>query len=328
VEKRAKCQILCLAQSQMFEWDRQNVILTGGSDGVVRMWSLDYVEVPVQAPEVSDPGSPISDKTNISTVTELAKKMSISLSGDCLSSLRDAVARYHKVSLTSERSVEDQSSDTEDCDDITTDKQSDLDCSNGPSPAPELSIDPPSPVRSQFQSSGSNIPDPPEISVTCTSDESFVVVEGPVEEGVEVLDSGPAMMPGDGYMWSRQLVFRAKLTMHTAFERSDNSEPAAVTALAASKDHKTLYVGDDRGRVFSWMVSNKPGKGLVDHWMKDDGTDSCQACGIRFTMYERRHHCRNCGNLFCSSCSRYQAEIPRLKIHQPVRVCKQCHSLS
>ena len=69
------------------------------------------------------------------------------------------------------------------------------------------------------------------------------------------------MTPGDGYMWSRQLIFRAKLTLHTAFQRSDNTEPPAITALASSKDHKTLYVGDDRGRVFSWMVSNKPGKG-------------------------------------------------------------------
>ena len=32
-----------------------------------------------------------------------------------------------------------------------------------------------------------------------------------------------------------QLVFRAKLTQHTAFERTDNTEPAAVTALAISK---------------------------------------------------------------------------------------------
>ena len=40
-------QILCVACSQMNEWDRENVILTGSSDGVVRMWSMDLVEVPV-----------------------------------------------------------------------------------------------------------------------------------------------------------------------------------------------------------------------------------------------------------------------------------------
>jgi len=49
--------------------------------------------------------------------------------------------------------------------------------------------------------------------------------------------------------------------MHTAYERMDNSDPAGVTALATSKDHKAVYVGDEKGRVFAWTVSSKPGKG-------------------------------------------------------------------
>lgn len=47
----------------------------------------------------------------------------------------------------------------------------------------------------------------------------------------------------DGFKWERQLVFRSKLTMHTAYDRKDNAEPASITALASSKDHRTLYVG-------------------------------------------------------------------------------------
>jgi hypothetical protein len=39
----------------------------------------------------------------------------------------------------------------------------------------------------------------------------------------------------DGFRWQRQLVFKSKLTMHTAFERKDNKDPAAVTAVAVSK---------------------------------------------------------------------------------------------
>ncbi len=39
----------------------------------------------------------------------------------------------------------------------------------------------------------------------------------------------------EGFRWQRQLVFRSKLTMHTAFERKDNKDPAAVTALAVSR---------------------------------------------------------------------------------------------
>ena len=38
-----------------------------------------------------------------------------------------------------------------------------------------------------------------------------------------------------GFKWQRQLVFCSKLTMHTAYERKDNKEPAAVSAIAVSK---------------------------------------------------------------------------------------------
>ncbi|KAH9503828.1 WD repeat and FYVE domain-containing protein 3 [Bulinus truncatus] len=38
----------------------------------------------------------------------------------------------------------------------------------------------------------------------------------------------------EGFCWQRQLVFRSKLTMHTAYERKDNKEPAAVTAISIS----------------------------------------------------------------------------------------------
>ena len=64
---------------------------------------------------------------------------------------------------------------------------------------------------------------------------------------------------------------------------------------------------------------------MVDHWCKDEGSESCFGCGVKFNIYERRHHCRSCGKLFCSSCSKYQSSIPKMKIVQKVRVCKPCH---
>jgi len=69
--------------------------------------------------------------------------------------------------------------------------------------------------------------------------------------------------------------------------------------LNTSRDHKTVYVGDARGRIYSWTVTDQPGR-VVDHWVKDDGAETCLQCGIRFTFSERRHHCRNCGQVFCS----------------------------
>ena len=42
--------------------------------------------------------------------------------------------------------------------------------------------------------------------------------------------------------------------------------------------------------------------GMVDHWVKDENASACIDCGVKFTIYERRHHCRSCGQLCtCSS---------------------------
>ena len=66
------------------------------------------------------------------------------------------------------------------------------------------------------------------------------------------------------------------------------------------RDHRTILVGDARGRVFSWSVPDQPGRAVADHWVRDDGSDGCAYCQVKFSIYERRHHCRNCGHLFCS----------------------------
>lgn len=67
------------------------------------------------------------------------------------------------------------------------------------------------------------------------------------------------------------------------------------------------------------------GKG-GDHWARDSSAVGCAACGARFTLYDRRHHCRNCGRIFCGRCSRYEALVARLRILKPVRVCQACHA--
>ncbi|CAD5124378.1 unnamed protein product [Dimorphilus gyrociliatus] len=169
-------------------------------------------------------------------------------------------------------------------------------------------------------------------------------VEELAEEATEATDSGnisPATA-GDfvivgskrpkgelktGFKWQRQLIFKSKLTMHTAYERKDNQQPAAVTAIAVSRDHRTIYVGDLRGRVHSWTVPNEIGKGPSDHWIKDDQAEACTQCNVKFTLYERRHHCRSCGAIFCENCSKRRIEIPKLKIYKRVRVCTKCHDM-
>ncbi|CAI4227406.1 unnamed protein product [Auanema sp. JU1783] len=120
----------------------------------------------------------------------------------------------------------------------------------------------------------------------------------------------------------RVLVQRAALTMHTAFNRPDNTHPAPITSIIPSKDHRSLYVGDGIGRVWCWQIGDDGGR--LDHWVQDVTRQRCTQCQQKFTIAERKHHCRNCGQIFCSKCSRFESHITHMKISRPVRVCQNC----
>ncbi|XP_047018830.1 WD repeat and FYVE domain-containing protein 3 isoform X2 [Helicoverpa zea] len=162
--------------------------------------------------------------------------------------------------------------------------------------------------------------------------DSFVVVSAPASPAPRVpAKIQPATVDIEsGIKWIRRLVLRGKLTMHTAYERRDNACPASVTAVAAARSGRGLAVGDARGRIFRWsapdMSSASGAKGgPADHWIRDDTAPYCTQCQVRFTALERRHHCRECGAVFCGRCSRYEAPVRRLRALRPVRVCQRCH---
>ncbi|XP_053088354.1 zinc finger FYVE domain-containing protein 26 isoform X1 [Pangasianodon hypophthalmus] len=60
-------------------------------------------------------------------------------------------------------------------------------------------------------------------------------------------------------------------------------------------------------------------------WIPDHQRHICMVCQReRFTMFNRRHHCRRCGRLVCHACSSRKMVVEGCE--EPVRVCDQCYS--
>ncbi|XP_078220897.1 RUN and FYVE domain-containing protein 1 isoform X5 [Callithrix jacchus] len=60
-------------------------------------------------------------------------------------------------------------------------------------------------------------------------------------------------------------------------------------------------------------------------WLKDDEATHCRQCEKEFSISRRKHHCRNCGHIFCNTCSSNELALPSYP--KPVRVCDSCHTL-
>lgn len=73
-----------------------------------------------------------------------------------------------------------------------------------------------------------------------------------------------------------------------------------------------------------WMNLIKPANEEKDHWVPDEAVSKCTACGTDFGAFVRRHHCRNCGDIFCDKCTHGRIALTADENAQPVRVCDRC----
>jgi serine/threonine protein kinase len=61
-------------------------------------------------------------------------------------------------------------------------------------------------------------------------------------------------------------------------------------------------------------------------WEKDSEVPRCRLCQKDFALMRRRHHCRNCGRVFCHECSDKVCPIPDSTYRAAERVCHDCYA--
>ncbi|XP_019339937.1 RUN and FYVE domain-containing protein 2 isoform X4 [Alligator mississippiensis] len=93
-------------------------------------------------------------------------------------------------------------------------------------------------------------------------------------------------------------------------------QEAALQELAYKLSEAKLKIEDIK-------EANKALQGQV--WLKDKEATHCKLCETEFSLSKRKHHCRNCGEIFCNACS--DNELPLPSSPKPVRVCDSCHAL-
>ncbi|WKX97429.1 hypothetical protein Q1695_013240 [Nippostrongylus brasiliensis] len=67
------------------------------------------------------------------------------------------------------------------------------------------------------------------------------------------------------------------------------------------------------------------------YWIPDDDCPLCMLCNARFSLLNRRHHCRACGRVACGACCKERAQLQYLKDEPKkqaqARVCTPCASM-
>lgn len=83
--------------------------------------------------------------------------------------------------------------------------------------------------------------------------------------------------------------------------------------------------------VRSWIPrKDESPKVLRDFWMPDHSCRVCYECDSQFTVFNRKHHCRICGRVFCAKCTANSVPVPSdepkmgREYWERIRVCNYC----
>ncbi|XP_059623445.1 protein FREE1-like [Cornus florida] len=100
-------------------------------------------------------------------------------------------------------------------------------------------------------------------------------------------------------------------------EMGGRNKPSDPLNISEQPSEKKKGFGD-------WMNLMKPENLEKDHWIPDEAVTKCKSCGTDFGAFVRRHHCRNCGDIYCDKCTQGRITLTTDENAQPVRVCDPC----
>lgn len=84
------------------------------------------------------------------------------------------------------------------------------------------------------------------------------------------------------------------------------SSESSIASLTASLSSSSLSSLGSSTLTQSSSFLDEPSKA---HWKANSSSNNCNSCYTPFSLFNRRHHCRHCGDLFCDKCSSYEIRL-------------------
>ncbi|EDV19649.1 uncharacterized protein TRIADDRAFT_61912 [Trichoplax adhaerens] len=74
--------------------------------------------------------------------------------------------------------------------------------------------------------------------------------------------------------------------------------------------------------------SSVPFRLTKSRWVADYDVQSCRLCDSKFNQLRRKHHCRQCGDVFCNKCCKDKIILPQYNLMESERVCDSCKPIA
>jgi len=127
---------------------------------------------------------------------------------------------------------------------------------------------------------------------------------------------------------------REKFKVKDDFTEREKKEISGDLMKWKRKGEKENYENNEG--ILENLIEKKMYKPIDDSIMNE-----CEKCGIEFSTYSiwnRKHHCRGCGKIYCNNCTQWRENIPNdlirytkkekwIKENEKARVCQKCKEL-
>ncbi|CAB3400156.1 unnamed protein product [Caenorhabditis bovis] len=158
----------------------------------------------------------------------------------------------------------------------------------------------------------------------------FEQIDKPPEEDESAVNSSGYFSSFIGHIFRSDGVSQTAEVEATSSNKNDKLERKESQESKSSEEgvfQRSLtdkFAGLLKAKGGNLKLKNYNDSNFKQYWMPDSTGRECYQCEERFTTFRRRHHCRLCGQIFCSKCCNNRIDGASLGYFGELRLCDFC----